>query len=359
MEKRGLSAIVATLIIILLVLVAVGIVWVVIRDVIGKGTEEIELGKFTFDLRIKSAYIDDSEVKVGVKRYAGGDELVGVRFVFFNGTRTISADRKTPLEELEEELFSFDSSEVGNINALQRVSIAPIYKSSSGKETIGNIMDTATISSSPTGNGNGNGDDGDTGEPGTGYCGDNIIQNPNQNDEPEVCDGTSLGGETCLSQGFEGGTLACNSDCLSFDVSSCTSGVPSSCDGVWNQTDIDAGTECDGGVKCESDCTCPAGFTADEAGGCSLNPSVNSGIIYSVWPAGAVKYFDSEDLPIDVSGYTMYYVNFSNSAENGCFRITWAEYMETNGRSYLRTEFIVDIDVGEEYHVWEAENCGA
>jgi hypothetical protein len=52
-------------------------------------------------------------------------------------------------------------------------------------------------------------------------------------------------------------------------------------------------------------------------------------------------------------------VNFSNSEENGCFRITWAEYMETNGRSYLRTEFIVNISVGEGYYVWEAYNCGA
>ena len=74
--------------------------------------------------------------------------------------------------------------------------------------------------------------------------------------------------------------------------------------------------------------------------------------------SSAVKYFDSEDLPIDVFGYTLYYVNFSNSAENGCFRITWAEYMDANDRSYLRTEFIVDIGVGETYHVWEAENCG-
>ena len=44
-------------------------------------------------------------------------------------------------------------------------------------------------------------------------CGNGIIE------ESEVCDGTSLNGETCVSQGYDSGTLACSSDCSSFDVS--------------------------------------------------------------------------------------------------------------------------------------------
>jgi hypothetical protein len=358
-DKRGLSAIVATLIIILLVLVAAGIVWVVVRNIITEGTEGIELGRFTFDLSIRSAYIDGTNVKVTVKRNSGGGDLVGVRFIFFNGTGSIIVNRNIPLIELQEELFIFDSNDVGDINALQRVSVAPIYELSSGTETIGDITDTATISDSPPPGGNGgNGGNGGTGPPDTGYCGDNIIQNPNGNGELEICDRTSLGGENCISQGFDGGTLACNVDCLAFDTFSCTSQAPASCNGSWNPPE-DPGVECDGGANCNLDCTCPTGFTADTFGGCTLNPLINNGTIYSVWPIGAVKYFDSEDLPIDVSGYTMYYVNFSNSAENGCFRITWAEYMDTNGRSYIRTEFMVNISVGEVYNVWEAENCGA
>jgi len=358
-NHKGLSAIVTTLIIILLVLVAAGIIWIVIRNIITEGAEGIELGRFTFDLSIKSAYIDGANVKVIVRRSPGGGDLVGVRFIFFDGTNSISTDREIPLIELQEKLFSFDSVEAGDINALQEVSVAPIYESSSGKETVGDITDTVTISSSPPLGGNGgNGDNGGIGDPGTGYCGDYITQNPNGDGVNEVCDGTSLGGEDCISQGFDGGgPLTCNFDCLSFNVSSCTLEVPASCNGSWNPPE-DSGVECDGGVNCNPDCTCSAGFTADEAGGCVLNPPVNNGTIYSVWPIGAVKYFDSEDLPIDITGYSSYYVNFSNSVENGCFRITWAEYMETNGRSYIRTEFIVNVSVGEGYSVWEAENCG-
>ena len=47
-------------------------------------------------------------------------------------------------------------------------------------------------------------------------CGNNTI------DPPETCDGTDLGGETCISQGCTGGTLACDASCSAFDTSSCT-----------------------------------------------------------------------------------------------------------------------------------------
>ncbi|MDR0966244.1 MAG: lamin tail domain-containing protein [Myxococcales bacterium] len=39
--------------------------------------------------------------------------------------------------------------------------------------------------------------------------------------DSEVCDGEALGGETCESQGFASGTLACANDCLAFDTSAC------------------------------------------------------------------------------------------------------------------------------------------
>ena len=67
-------------------------------------------------------------------------------------------------------------------------------------------------------------------------CGDDDV---NQNDEE--CDGSDLDDETCLTLGFEGGDLACKSDCT-FDVSSCT-GTSSYCDdgncsgSEWDLTD--------------------------------------------------------------------------------------------------------------------------
>ncbi|MBU1535443.1 hypothetical protein KKF84_08980 [Myxococcota bacterium] len=48
-----------------------------------------------------------------------------------------------------------------------------------------------------------------------GRCGDSVIQ-----PAEESCDGTNLDEETCMTHGFHGGTLACNSSC-EFDLSSC------------------------------------------------------------------------------------------------------------------------------------------
>ena len=47
-------------------------------------------------------------------------------------------------------------------------------------------------------------------------CGDGMIVGG------EVCDGNDLGGQTCVTQGYSGGDLACSNDCLSFDHSGCT-----------------------------------------------------------------------------------------------------------------------------------------
>jgi len=50
-----------------------------------------------------------------------------------------------------------------------------------------------------------------------GRCGDAFIQA----NHGEVCDGTLFGGETCITQGYHGGTLACAGDCLSLDLTAC------------------------------------------------------------------------------------------------------------------------------------------
>jgi hypothetical protein len=71
-------------------------------------------------------------------------------------------------------------------------------------------------------------------------CGDDVA------DPGEDCDGTDLAGQTCVTQGFGGGTLACADDCT-FDTTACT-------DNCGNGT-IDAGEDCDGVDLGGEDCT--------------------------------------------------------------------------------------------------------
>ena len=56
------------------------------------------------------------------------------------------------------------------------------------------------------------------------FCGDGIIDRYAGTSD-EQCDGTNLGSTTCEDLGFEGGTLACKSNCL-FDTNGCIPGLP-------------------------------------------------------------------------------------------------------------------------------------
>lgn len=53
------------------------------------------------------------------------------------------------------------------------------------------------------------------------YCGDNIIQQPNEEGMFEVCDKNKLNNQTCQSLGYASGTLSCSSSCLTFNTSKC------------------------------------------------------------------------------------------------------------------------------------------
>ncbi len=80
-------------------------------------------------------------------------------------------------------------------------------------------------------------------------CGNNLKEGT------EICDGTDLGGQTCTTQGFASGTLACTSHCQSFDTSSCTSA--STCGNNTKET----GETCDGTDLNSATCT-TLGFTS-------------------------------------------------------------------------------------------------
>jgi len=52
----------------------------------------------------------------------------------------------------------------------------------------------------------------------------------------EQCDGSDLGGESCVSQGFDGGALSCTNSCT-FDTSACVTCQGGSTSGSWNLPD--------------------------------------------------------------------------------------------------------------------------
>lgn len=88
-RKQGLSAIVTTLIIVLLALVAVGIIWVVISNVIDEGVTQVDLSSKCLKLDIKAvsaSCVSNTDCSVTITRGAGGEDIAGVKIVFYDGT---------------------------------------------------------------------------------------------------------------------------------------------------------------------------------------------------------------------------------------------------------------------------------
>src|SRR3989344_8465854 len=147
-DNRGLSTIVAILLMLLLVMVAVGIIWVVVKNVIQSGAEQISLGKYTLDLQIEQVQkVDDSNINVKLKRNAGDGEFVGISFIIDDGDSTEVIKQNISMDELEVKTFQLILSGI-NASNIKKISIYPIFKLESGKEIVGPMKDEYTVSSS-------------------------------------------------------------------------------------------------------------------------------------------------------------------------------------------------------------------
>ena len=98
--KKGLSAIVLTVIMIGLVLVAVGIVWVVVSNILTSQTEALDYNQRCLGLNfdVSTPVCDGSDCNITVKRSTGskGDPIEGLEITLSEGTdsanQTISKD---------------------------------------------------------------------------------------------------------------------------------------------------------------------------------------------------------------------------------------------------------------------------
>ncbi len=134
-NNKGLSTVVTTLIIILLVLVAVGIIWGVVNNLLGKSTGTIETSTKCLDVNVEATKVVGTPgsvlYNVTLYRAPTGDGEVGAKLVFVSDTENSGVrDFGRTLEPLDRYTEEIDA---GITNATT-VEVTTYFEDDSGTE---------------------------------------------------------------------------------------------------------------------------------------------------------------------------------------------------------------------------------
>jgi len=139
-NKRGLSEVVTTLVLVLLVIVAIGVIWMIIANFIFSKGDEINLSSIEVKMSINSIKADPSNpnnVIIRIERSMGGN-IEGTNVILFNGVNS-HTERIVSLNEGEEKDFSVSKGDLGIIKKVSvRHTHTPFknYNWESKKETL-------------------------------------------------------------------------------------------------------------------------------------------------------------------------------------------------------------------------------
>jgi len=131
-----LSTVISTLILIGLSLAAVVIIWVVVSNLLTKGSQEISLGKLTINLEIEKVVSQKGNIDITIKRNPGSGDINGFNFVVSDGTNSqIFKQEPASIKELEEKTFTINYDGI-----VKKVSVAPMV-GTSGSESLGQVIE--------------------------------------------------------------------------------------------------------------------------------------------------------------------------------------------------------------------------
>ena len=163
MSKKGLSDVVTTVIIILLSLVAIGVVWFVVQNIISSGSDSIGIDQFSVDINFLRASINGNDVNLTVKRSAGRGDMGGMKFIVTDGLASEEFTINEALTELQEKTYTVTLISLVPTEVTM-ASVAPIYVQNNGADLLGEVTDTIIF----VGGSGGGGGPGGGGEPGGG-----------------------------------------------------------------------------------------------------------------------------------------------------------------------------------------------
>jgi hypothetical protein len=295
MNKRGLAAIVTTLLVILLVLVAVGVVWGVVRNVIVENSEKVSLGRLTLDVEVNNVKTNGDNLEVSVTRNSGAGELSGISFAISDGINTQVFERETTMIQLDTEVFSFHVSEfidIVDIAFVKEVIIVPILETSKGEEFFGDNVDEFEI----------------VGESCSTNCGTSEC-----GPSPNGCGGANACG-------------ACGSQ------STCSVGT-CECNAGWGDCDDDNACECDLNTN-----QCSGGSCIVQPASPGYNVAADFESDFGDWINVTDGVGDDEDWRRNSGGTSSYGTGPSSAADE----TIWYVYFEASGATYPPRDAILE-----------------
>lgn len=154
-DKRGLSTIVVTLIIILLSLVAVGIVWVVVKNIVVGGGAGVEVGSKCLNVDVAATKVNCSNGAVNkmcdvtfARTGTGSDAIGGVKLVFKNSTSGVSSSLVTvpgDIAQLVGKKQTGIDTNMTNANGVNSLDVSVYFKDTSGNEQLCSQVNTETF----------------------------------------------------------------------------------------------------------------------------------------------------------------------------------------------------------------------
>jgi len=139
-SKRGLSAIVATLLIILLTIVAIGIIWLVIRNVVQSGAETIDISSKCVEVNLEAVSVNETSAgvyDVTLRRRSGGqDDLGGIKVNIFNTTTSSGVMDFGTLNRLQTKKVTFNTSQASEVTNGNKIEFTPFFLDASGNEQL-------------------------------------------------------------------------------------------------------------------------------------------------------------------------------------------------------------------------------
>lgn len=137
LNKKGVSAVIGTVIMIGLVMLSALLVWGVVSQFAEESSEEISFGRISLNLDILNVKVNEGNLDVRVERTGKGD-LEGITFIIESGEEQEIFEIESNLSEFEKKTFSFELTEFLPENT-DKVSVAPIL--SSGTSTIRDVYE--------------------------------------------------------------------------------------------------------------------------------------------------------------------------------------------------------------------------